>query len=136
MIPKSNDELNDGLSVFNIKIQPSKTYKVDFEQGIVLGKTDGKEAMQQAVYKILNSERFTELIYSWNYGVELSRLFGKDRDYVCSELKYRIIEALLQDDRIKKVYGFQFGGKKNVVTVKFYVDTIEGELANELEVKV
>lgn len=33
--------------------------------------------MKQAIYKILQTERFEYLIYSWNYGIELNAVVGK-----------------------------------------------------------
>lgn len=63
---------------------------------------DGREAMEQVIYKILNTERYRYVVYSWNYGIELMDLFGMPADYVCPVLEKRISEALLQDDRIMK----------------------------------
>ena len=79
---------------------------------IIKGKTDYIEAVKQAVYKALNTERYDYPIYSWNYGVELKDLFGMSRDYAISELPRRITEALITDDRIISVDDFQFSYKK------------------------
>lgn len=38
---------------------------------------DGMEAVKQAVYKILQTERYKYVIYDWNYGVELEDLLEK-----------------------------------------------------------
>ena len=57
----------------------------------------------QAVYLILNVERYAFPIYSRDYGSELSDLIGTPRDYAISEIKRRITEALTQDDRITSV---------------------------------
>lgn len=60
--------------------QPTKTYKVDFDTGRVAGYVDETEAMKQAIFKILSTERFLYLIYSWNYGIELNAVVGKSYD--------------------------------------------------------
>ena len=78
--------------------QPSKTYKMNLYTGErVQGYTDGLEAIKQAVYKILNTERYSYIIYSWNYGIELKDLFGQAMSYVCPELERRVTEAPTQD---------------------------------------
>ena len=52
--------------------QTTRTYKMDLETGRVTGYVDGTEAMRQAILKILLTERFAYLIYSWDYGIELN----------------------------------------------------------------
>lgn len=123
MIPKTNK-----VKTFEIKIQPSKTYKVDFKKNDIRGFTDEVEAIKQAIVFILNTERYEYLIYSWNYGIELNDLFGEPVSYVYPELKRRIKEALLQDDRIKSVDNFSFSNKDNEVTAHFTVNTIFGDI--------
>ncbi|OYP38956.1 hypothetical protein CG709_05540 [Lachnotalea glycerini] len=92
--------------------------------------------MKQAIYKILCTERYNYIIYSQDYGIELEELIGQPTSYVIPELERRIIDALMQDDRIIDVYNFEFATpKKNVVTVTFNVDTQFGTLAMEREVE-
>ena len=52
------------------------------------------------------------------------------------EIKKRIEEALLADDRIKAVTDFKFGGKKGELEVKFKVHTIFGTLEIERTVDI
>jgi hypothetical protein len=88
--------------------------------------------MRQVIYKILNTERYQHIIYSWNYGIELLDLFGEPVAYVCSELQRRITEALTQDDRITSVDGFGFDvSEKRTVKATFTVHTIFGDLDSE-----
>ncbi len=115
---------------------PSKTYRLDLENGRVLGYADEISAMQQAVYKILRSERFESAIYSWNYGSELKNLSGKSAGYVYSELETRIKEALLQDDRINEVCDFSFSKGKSFVSVLFTVKTVFGSFTEERTVNI
>ena len=131
MIPITNDDLQND---FKIESQPSRTYKLnEFD---INGETDGIEAVTQAIYMILNTERYQYLIYSWDYGVELQDLFGKDVSYVCPELKRRITEALAQDDRIIDVENFEFEISKKKIHVTFTANTIFGEVEANKEVVI
>lgn len=116
--------------------QPSKTYRLDIENHRVIGYCTGIDAIKQAVYKVLNSERFQYLIYSWNYGVEINYLIGKSRTYVQSQLKRVIEEALIQDDRIIGVDQYSFELFPKSIHVTFKVNTVYGTLNMEKEVNV
>ena len=105
---------------------PTLTYKILKNKNRIDGYVDGLEAIAQAVYLILNTERYKYIIYSWDYGVELEDLFGKPIPYVMSEIERRVKEALMQDDRIEDVTDFEFSIDKNVVTTKFKVTSVEG----------
>ena len=117
------------------EIDPNKTYRMDFKDNNIEGFIDEKDAIKQAIYKILGTERYAYPIYSWDYGIELSDLYGEDVRYVCAELEDRIKEALTQDDRIVDVTDFKFDTKeKGIVKVKFTVESIEGNIDIESEV--
>lgn len=115
--------------------ETSSTYKMRLTQLTISGKTDGLDAMIQAIYKILNTERYENPIYSWNYGVEFADLYGEDSSWVCPELKRRIREALTQDERIQDVDSFDFTIEHNVIHVKFTVHTIYGDVETERKVE-
>ena len=124
MIPSKNSILSTDLEV---QTQPSKNYKMHIEQNVISGLCDELEAMKQVIYKILNTERYQYIIYSWNYGIELLDLYGEPVTYVCPELERRIKEALVQDDRINDVNNFEFDlTEKRTIKVKFTVHTIYG----------
>ena len=129
MIPSTNTILSTDLEV---ETQPSKNYKMYLEQNIINGFCDELEAMQQVIYKILNTERYEHTIYSWNYGIELLDLYGEPVTYVCPELQRRITEALVQDDRIESVDNFEFDtSEKRTVKATFTVHTIFGNVESE-----
>lgn len=113
----------------------SSTYKMRLTQLTINNKTDGLDAMIQAIYKVLNTERFENPIYSYNYGVELIDLYGEDPAWVCPELKRRIHEALTQDERIQDVDDFDFTVEHNVITVRFTVHTTFGNVETERKVE-
>lgn len=129
MIPTTNTILSNELEV---EEQPSKNYKMYFDEEIINGFRNELEAMKQVIFKILNTERYQYLIYSKYYGIELEDLFGELVSYVCPELERRITEALVQDDRIESVDSFSFDIiEKRTVHVTFIVHTVFGEVNAE-----
>ncbi|WP_324824982.1 DUF2634 domain-containing protein [Sinanaerobacter sp. ZZT-01] len=130
MIPERTDDLRQDFSLD--VISTSKTYHISKNR--IFGFVDGREAMEQAVYKILSTERYNYIIYSWNYGVELTELIGKPMVYIAPELEQRITEALTQDQRILSVDAFSFETKRSSMLVSFTVHTIFGDVKAEKEV--
>lgn len=114
--------------------QPSRTYRLDLAAKRVTGKVDGLEAVKQAAFKILQTERFENLIYTNSYGGELIGLAGRERAFIESELRRRIREALVQDDRISSVEDMRFNFKDDSVLVEFAVVSQYGNFAMSREV--
>lgn len=112
--------------------QPSKTYRI--KDGKVVGFCDGKEALEQTIYFILSTERYKYLIYSKSYGSELENIPNIDKDILESEIKRRINEALIQDDRIENTDNYIFNYGKDSALVKFTVFSIYGDIEIEKEV--
>ena len=81
-------------------------------------------------------ECYQWLIHSWDYGVELHNLIGKDVEYCIPEIERRIREALLQDDRITAVENFEFTVNKKQVLTTFTVVSIFGEINAEMGVEI
>ncbi|MCQ4735949.1 DUF2634 domain-containing protein, partial [Anaerotruncus colihominis] len=67
---------------------------------------------------------------------ETGDLIGRPPDYVQSELKRRIREALMWDDRVTAVDGFSFTVSHNQVRCTFTVSTIFGDVKADREVTV
>ena len=131
MIPVHNIEIDD--EEFEEEIEPSYTYAINEDR--ISGYIDGKEAIKQAIYLIINTERFEYIIYSWDYGIELQDLIGESISYVKSEVKRRITEALICDDRIYSIDDFIFEQlSKRILLVKFTANTIYGSVDIETEV--
>lgn len=100
------------------------------------GYVDDVDALIQAIYLILSTERYQYVIYSWNYGVELLDLIGKPMPYVMAELPRRIKDALTQDDRIDDVIDFEFEVKGNKLHTTFVVVSNLGNITTDLEVTI
>lgn len=134
MLPQNS--IDDLTVDFEEIVQPSRTYKLDLERKRIVGYADGREAVEQAIYKLLSTERYDHLIYTWNYGAEIAKLFGQPIPYVYSELKRLITEALTHDDRIESVDAFNFSHVKHKVHVKFTAHTNVGAIDIEKEVDI
>ncbi len=115
---------------------PSRTFRLDHQELAVRGMTDQLQAVEQAVFLILNTERYGWLIHSWDYGVELRDLIGKPPQYCVVEVQRRVTEALLQDDRITAVEDFSFQREKRRVLTTFQVVSIFGKFTTGLEVEI
>ncbi|QHI72903.1 DUF2634 domain-containing protein [Aminipila terrae] len=105
--------------------ETSKTYKLSIDK--IQGSVDQIEALEQAIYKVLNTEKYEYPIYSFSYGIDLDNLTGKDVDYVKIELKRRIQECLLQDSRIETADNFNFTVNGDEILCTFDVSSIYGK---------
>lgn len=114
----------------------SRTYNINRNTNRISGYIDNKDAMVQAIYLILQTERYESMIYNWYYGVEFDGLIGKNRDYVTSELRRVIREALLEDDRISEVDDFHLTFKDESVLIDFLVTTNVGDITINWEVNI
>ena len=133
MIPQVQDDIKQD---FTIETLPSRTFRMNHNHLTIIGTIDEIQAVEQAVFLILNTERYEWLIHSWDYGVELHNLIGKDVEYCIPEIERRVREALLQDDRITAVQNFEFTVNKKKVLTTFTVVSIFGEINAELGVEI
>lgn len=131
MIPQGGIESSQEL---DSQQQPSKTYRMDIVHNQIVGTVDGLEAVKQAVFKILQTERFEHSIYSGNYGSELAATIGQDSIFVKSRLSRIIQEALKQDDRITDVQDLQITVTGDEALVAFMVVSLFGSFQVTKEV--
>lgn len=133
MIPQIQDDLKTD---FVFERLPSQTFKMRRNTQTISGTIDDLKSVEQAIFLILNTERYKWLIHSWNYGVELQSLIGKDVEFCIPEIERRVREALLQDDRIRSVQDFEFEVNKKKVLTSFTVVSIFGAVSTEMEVSI
>lgn len=126
VLPVGNITVTEDLEVISEAELPTRTYKLDFEKGRCVGNIDRKAAMEQAIRKILLTERFAHLIYSDDYGFQ--NMIGYERLFVQGELPRRIKEALLQDERITSIENFKLEFIKDEVFVSLRAVTIYGDV--------
>lgn len=117
-------------------VQPSRTWKIDLERGIIGGMTDGLAAVKQAVFKVLQTERFRHMIYSTDYGHELTGLIGRRHDYLQSEAARMLEEALVQDDRISAIENISIEVAGDRASIRFTVVTAYGSFEEEVNAVV
>lgn len=122
--------IQDGIET---KTQPGKTYKMNVEAETIQNTIDGKEALAQAIYKEINTEPGLP-IYTQNYGVKKTDMFGQQKEYAFMILSDRIKNALEDDDRITKVHNFFYHrnlSKKDNLVMSFSVNSIFGRIEIE-----
>lgn len=112
--------------------RPSRTWIIDRNTMQVGFMDEGLEAVRQAVEIALNVERFQWQIYNTNFGNELEELAGDDADYIQSELPRMVNDALSVDDRVIDTADYVFSVNGDSMTVSFTVNTVYGQLTEEL----
>lgn len=107
-------------------IEPSKTFKFDFESGELFNEfVDNEEAIKQSAIKAIITNRDKYLIYSEDYGCEIFYLLGKaySEEYLKIEVPRLIDEALMSDDRIESVDNFIITKVEDVLNITFDIIT-------------
>ena len=138
MVPQTEVELDylEGIEEEETEM-PSYDFGLNTENNRVNGIVAELEAVKQAIYLILSTERYEHSIYSADYGVEFNDLIGEDTEWVIPELEMRIKEALMMDDRITDVNNFAFEiPEPRIILITFTVETTKGTLDMEKEVEV
>ena len=129
-----NSLLPDGAPLEDIEnseevIQPDLTYKIDLKAKSIRGKIDGKEGVTQAIHKRLMTDTSVYEIYSDNYGLMVNDLIGLPSVVIQSELQRRIIESVMEDDRVLSVTDFKASSNREELTVVFTVNTSYGSFS-------
>ena len=115
--------------------QPSLTYR--FSETNIDGKSDGQEAVRQAIRHMIMSERYESAIYDDGYGIELGQYIGQGIGFLIAGIEDTLRDALLQDDRITGVTVTDvsdLGGGED--SVSFTVDTIYGSIDGQFNTGV
>ena len=133
MLPQSNIDLSQGI-VF--QDQPSLTWIADPVTNRLRGRGDNWEAVRQAVEVIVNVERFKWQIYTPNFGTDYDGLLGTEPGYAASELRRRLEDAFLPDNRLLGIKDYSYTFRDVSLTVTFTVLTVFGDVASGMEVKL
>lgn len=116
---------------------PTRTFRLDRENGRIMGNIDDSEAVMQFIKKVLDTSKYAYEIYDWYYGNQLNLLVGQSYDYVVARVPKIIEEALCCDDRVVGVRDFKFTRTGlDSCAVSFYADTIYGSTQVETEVQL
>ena len=114
--------------------QPSKTYRLDLDNGRIYGYVDGQEAVRQAIRKALITPRWKCLIYDNQYGSEIEdavTVNDATREYVRSVVPGFVRDCLKPDSRILDVSNFTFDFRDDRAYIGFDADTIFGRISIE-----
>ena len=119
------------------EVQEARTWALsefapDGGECFVQGRCDGLEALRQAVFLLLQTERGRWPVLSAGFGVDLLGFVGQPAAYVIPEAERRLREALLQDDRVLGVEEFRFARQGRSLAVSFLVHSVYGDLQAEV----
>ena len=117
-------------TVQEAKELPSLTYKLDLDEGRIVGMVDGLEAVNQAIRKAIITPRFKCLIYDNQYGSEIEAAFiekSASREYIETVCEGFIKDCLKPDTRILSIYDFTYEFNGENAYIAFKADTIFGE---------
>lgn len=126
MIPQNQFVTADAAT----ELMPSTTFFIDFNTKRIKRMTDSAEAVAQSAMCELLTHRYAHVIFSWQYGSELHTLYGKTEEYVFTEAKRMIVDALTSDARILEVKNFALSDG----IIKFTMVSIFGESEMSVEV--
>ena len=132
-VPMGGGSLTNGVQLVQ---QPSRTWNINQDTGRIEGTTDGYDAVRQAIETILNVKRFRWQIYQPYSGVELQALIGQDVGYVAAELHRRARDALLMDDRVRRISNYTYAVEGDTLTASLTVETVYGSVDAEMEVNL
>lgn len=131
----SNDEIKPFVKV--IYFSADNIIFNTGEKDRIIGYADGLEAIKQAIYHILNTERYAYLIYDDNYGVEFEQYIGKDFNFIQATIEDTLREALTHDLRITDVMVNSIDKiDSNVVAINFTATTVYGDLVLGVNINV
>lgn len=132
MIPKITSASDVAVEQYK-----TKTYRIDFANKRIVGMIDDLAAKVQAAHKILLTERYSERIYSGDYGIELQRLVGASMPFVEANMKTTIEEALMPDSRFDRVENVSMTRTDcDSIRVDFSIVTVDGEAETSIRLGV
>ncbi|WP_046180394.1 DUF2634 domain-containing protein [Domibacillus tundrae] len=112
-----------------------KTYRFDFEKKRLTSELiSGLEAVRQHIMMALNITRYAHAIFSADTGNELHDVISNPDttpEYKMTEIERVVKEAIIYDERIRRVFGFEIEYLDDTFQIAFQVDTVAGILAFE-----
>lgn len=127
MFPFDIDD--DELNIEEERLIVPTDYEIDFNTGKLTGRIiTGLDAIIQWIKIVMITDRYVFPQYSWSHGSDLSSLIGQnyDEDYISTEVKRMINEALLVDDSIIGIDDLVCEMKGDRLMISFTVNTLYG----------
>lgn len=126
-------QIYDGNGIaLKSSMEPSLTYSL-----VDATKINDLEAVKQAIYHILMTERYSNPIYDDDYGVELEQYIGADIGTIRATIETTLRDALTQDERIRNVVVTsvkQSDRDASSCLIDFTVYTIYGETEESITI--
>lgn len=127
-LPTSVEESTSSV----VEEEKYKDYYYDEKENKIKGYVAvGIDALKSWIYFALKIARYRYPIYSWRYGSEIETLLGKqysDSDYLLSETKRMIEDALLINPYIKEVSDVEINLENEKLEISCVVTTKYGDL--------
>lgn len=124
-VPFDEDEIEDDQEIY-------RTYRMDFVRKRIGGMVDDKEAVLQAIWKMLSTVRFAHLIYDDQYGCDIFNKIndkGLTSSYLENDLPAMLEDAFASDERITGVSDLRYEIlSHDSVHVQFVAATIYGDV--------
>ena len=119
-------------------LEPSKTYRLDIENGRIGGLIDGEEALRQFITKAIMTARNRYIAYDEDYGCEIHDLLGENitRNLLEAEIPRVLKDAVEYDDRIERLRIDELRTEKDAVYVVVTAFTSELWEAEEVTVEI
>lgn len=117
-----------------VTFAPSRTYRLVGDR--ILGMTDGRDAVLQAIELALGTQRWGHEIFSGDYGCEIQALFGQDKRPMEKEIELLMKEALQEDDRITAIEGLSVEYEGDTAKISFTAVSRFGDIKVERSVSV
>ena len=136
LTPQNDTDLLDAYleAEINAPDEPSKTFRLDFNQYRIGNMTDKKDALKQAITKAILTPRSYYRIYNDYYGCELWDLIGSDVTdaYIDAEIPRMVREAIEYDDRINVVNDISVTRSGDAIFISVEVDSVFGDVGTEV----
>jgi phage baseplate assembly protein W len=127
--------LNDVDEIDEEELETSRTYNIDWVNGRITGMIDGLDAVEQAMTKVLLTERYKNLIYDDEYGSEIKdTVMSEDNtnEFLESEIPELTKDAFANDERVLSVDNFSVNATEgDTLSTSFDASTIYGNLSFE-----
>jgi len=111
-----------------IETEPYPSYTPHLLPRNITGFVDGLQSIEQSLYNIWLTERYSHPIYGDDYGIELQQYIGQDFEYLAATIEETIRDAFTFDDRVDdiEILDVQLQGA-NSVLISVEVFTTEGD---------
>ncbi|MCT4544430.1 MAG: DUF2634 domain-containing protein [Vallitalea sp.] len=142
--PEEIKAFNESIGKENNKVTAEGIYKDiqwDYENNkplLINGNfviVEGLEAIKVWCWKVLHTERYKYLIYTWDYAIDIEQFIGKSlSNFNKVEIIKEITEGLMQNMHVTSVDNFIITTEKKEIFIEFNINTEYGVLKERKKV--